>query len=68
MIVCARKRGINRADTTLPTKPTTSRAIPAMKAGVNAAATVAASDGAPVAVSRSPVPLASAAAADFLAP
>jgi hypothetical protein len=39
-----------------------------MKAGVNAAATVAARDGAPVAVSCSPVPLATAAAADFRAP
>ncbi|CPU50931.1 Uncharacterised protein [Mycobacteroides abscessus] len=45
MIVWDRNSGINRADTKLPANPTRSRAMPAMKAGVRAAATVDFSDG-----------------------
>ena len=49
MMVCARNRGISRAETTLPRKPTPSSTMPARNAGVSAALKVSASDGAPVA-------------------
>ncbi len=37
MIVCDRNSGINRAETRLPTKPSKSSAMPAMKTGASIA-------------------------------